>query len=243
MNSAAIVLPARFNSTRFPGKPLAVVNGRPLIEWVHLRARQVRGADAIVVATDDERIAAAVREFGGEVVMTSVEHATGTDRVAQVASSLDHDIIVNLQGDEPVFSPALVDEMIELAATSDADIVTACHRVTDRREIESPHVVKVVCDTTGSALYFSRAPIPHLRDEGEVHAYRHIGIYVFRRESLLRFASLQRTPLERVENLEQLRALESGMIIRVVESGETTVGVDVPDDIKNVEKILRAPLD
>jgi len=239
---AAIVLPARFNSTRFPGKPLAVVHGKPLIEWVCLRAGQIRHAERVVVATDDERVATAVRGFGGDVIMTSIEHRTGTDRVAQVAREMDHDIIVNLQGDEPVFSPPLVDEMIELCAASDADIVTARHRVASSEDAASPHVVKVVCDATGRALYFSRAVIPYARS-GEGGAYRHVGIYVFRRASLLRFTSLPATPLELAENLEQLRALENGMIVRVVDSDEATMGVDIPEDIKGVEKILGAQLD
>ena len=233
----AIVLPARFASTRFPGKPLAVINDRPLIEWVHRRASEIGGVERVVVATDDDRIAAAVKCFGGDVIMTAAEHQTGTDRVAEVARTLDHDIVVNLQGDEPVFSPALIEEMIAAAAQSGDDIVTACHAIDDEAEIANPNVVKVVCGQDGRALYFSRAPIPHGATSAD-GAYRHVGVYVFRRESLLRFASLDRTPLERAESLEQLRALENGMTIRVVTTDVATIGVDVPDDIKNVATIL-----
>jgi 3-deoxy-manno-octulosonate cytidylyltransferase (CMP-KDO synthetase) len=235
----AIVLPARFASTRFPGKPLAVINGHPLIEWVYRRASEIKGVDRIVVATDDDRIASVVRAFGGDVAMTSRDHATGTDRVAEVARGTDHDIIVNLQGDEPVFSPALIETMIAVAADTDADIVTACHVIRDRDEIANPHVVKVVRNVNGNAMYFSRLPIPHCGED----VLRHIGVYVFKRDALFRFTEAARTPLEQAESLEQLRALENGMTINVVVTDDATVGVDVPDDIKNVEKALGSALD
>jgi 3-deoxy-manno-octulosonate cytidylyltransferase (CMP-KDO synthetase) len=235
--SFAIILPARYGSTRFPGKPLAVIAGRPLIEWVYRRAREVRGASHLVVATDDERIAAVVRTFGGDVVMSRADHATGTDRVAEVARSLDADVIVNLQGDEPVFDPGMVEDMVaRLAAEADLDIVTACHPITERSELANPNAVKVVIDGRGRALYFSRAPIPSGALEGEGGALRHVGVYAFRRAALERFASLPATPLEASERLEQLRALENGMSIGVVRLERATVGVDVPDDVKNVEK-------
>jgi 3-deoxy-manno-octulosonate cytidylyltransferase (CMP-KDO synthetase) len=197
-----------------------------------------------VVATDHEHIAKAVRAFGGSVVMTSGDHATGTDRVAEVAKTLDDDLIVNLQGDEPVFPPKLVEEMIEVFdRDGSVDIVTAAHRITDASEIENPNVVKVVMDQHGRALYFSRSKIPSVRAHGDasetVH-YRHVGIYVFKRESLLRIAGEAPTPLEKSERLEQLRALENGMSIHVVITEDTTIGVDVPDDIKSVEKALSA---
>lgn len=247
----AIVLPARYESTRFPGKPLALIAGRPLIEWVYRRAWEVRGVERVIVATDHEGIAGVVRGFGGEVVMTSKECRTGTDRVAEAARNLECDPIVNLQGDEPVFPAGLVARMVEAAVASpEVDIVTACHPIGDPTEMGSPNAVKVVMDENGMALYFSRSPIPHR--VGNVRAggaedssqgdpplgYRHIGIYVFRRASLFRFAGLPRTPLEVCEGLEQLRAIEHGMRVQVVKSSEATVGVDVPDDVKKVEKAM-----
>ena len=242
--AAAVVLPARYHSSRFPGKPLALLAGRPLIEWVFRRASQVAGVSRVVVATDHDLIASVVRAFGGEVVMTSSDHATGTDRVAEAAQGLDEDIVVNLQGDEPVFPPSLVEAMIDtLRASREVDIVTACHEIRTEEEAGNPNVVKVVMDRANRALYFSRSPIPSSAAagaDGGSSMYRHIGIYVFRKTSLLRFADSARTPLERAENLEQLRALENGMDIRVVKTDYLTVGVDVPEDIKHVEKVLAA---
>jgi 3-deoxy-manno-octulosonate cytidylyltransferase (CMP-KDO synthetase) len=241
---AAVVLPARYHSTRFPGKPLAVIAGRPLIEWVYRRASEIRGVTRVLVATDHEHIATAVRDFGGDVVMTSPDHPTGTDRVAAVARTLENETIVNLQGDEPLFPPGLVEEMIAALTVADndgpVDIVTACHRINRREEIDDPNIVKVVMDRSARALYFSRAPIPFAKSHQRVQTvhYRHIGVYVFRKESLIRFADALPTALERSENLEQLRALQNGMRIRVVETEYSTVGVDVPADIKSVEKAL-----
>ncbi len=244
----AIILPARHQSSRFPGKPLALIAGKPLIQWVYERARRIRGAARVVVATDHEGIAAAVREFGGEVVITTGDHRTGTDRVAEVAATLDAGIVVNLQGDEPVFPIGLVEEMVAAMEKDPAiDIVTACHAIYEEAEFNNPNIVKVVVGGGGRALYFSRSPVPHRfnpaatntrpDDEGTL-GYRHVGIYVFRRDSLIRFAELPQAPLEKSESLEQLRALENNMVIHVVETAEATVGVDVPGDVKNVEKAL-----
>lgn len=247
----AIVLPARYQSTRFPGKPLALIAGRPLIEWVYRRAREVPGAERVIVATDHDGIAGVVRGFGGEVIMTARECRTGTDRVAEAVRTLECDPIVNLQGDEPVFPVELVSRMVEAVVSSPAvDIVTACHPIADPEEMENPNAVKVVMDENGKALYFSRSSIPHrladTRPNGEDNGrqgsatlgYRHIGIYVFRRTALFRFTGLPRTPLEVSEGLEQLRALEHGMNVQVVKSPEPTVGVDVPGDVKKVEKAM-----
>ncbi|MEJ2720543.1 MAG: 3-deoxy-manno-octulosonate cytidylyltransferase [bacterium] len=249
-----LILPARYESSRFPGKPLVEISGRTLIEWVYRRASEVRGADGVVVATDHPAIAGAVEKFGGRAVMTSSGHRTGTDRVAEVAQGLDCDIVVNLQGDEPVFPPELIEEMVAVASRSEEiDIVTACHPVFDRGELENPNVVKVVMDRSGRALYFSRLPIPlgaiashggRAAQSGRAAGgdlpvgYRHIGIYVFRRPSLLRLSALPQAPLELSEGLEQLRALEYGMMIHVVKTAQPTVGVDVPEDVKTVEKAL-----
>lgn len=240
----AVILPARYHSSRFPGKPLAVLAGKPLIEWVYRRAERIPGAAYVVVATDHEQIATVVERFGGNVVMTSPDHRTGTDRVAEVARTLDYDCIVNLQGDEPVLPSGLVEDMVGVLDRSrSVDIVTACHALHDNEAIENPNVVKVVVDLSGHALYFSRSPIPfgfwQRSDTGATpRFYRHIGVYTFRRAALLRFAESAPTPLEIAEGLEQLRALENGMTIRVLEARQATVGVDVPEDIKNVEKEL-----
>jgi 3-deoxy-manno-octulosonate cytidylyltransferase (CMP-KDO synthetase) len=247
----AIVMPARFGSSRFPGKPLALIRGRPLIEWVYRRAREVPGAARVVVATDHETIAEAIRRIGGEVIMTSPNCRTGTERVAEAAGTLGCDPIVNLQGDEPVFPPQLVSDMVELIrADPGIDIVTAAHPVFADEEMQNPNAVKVVTDAEGLALYFSRSPIPHRREAlrstapesaspaAAPRGYRHIGIYVFRAASLFRFAELPPTRLELSEGLEQLRAIEHGMRIRVVKTPQPTVGVDVLDDVKKIEKAL-----
>ncbi|MGD8413588.1 MAG: 3-deoxy-manno-octulosonate cytidylyltransferase [Candidatus Latescibacterota bacterium] len=239
-NPFLVVLPARYGSTRFPGKPLAEISGRPLIEWVYRRASGIVGAGEVLVATDDRRIAEVVESFGGNVRMTGSDHATGTDRVAEVAAKSEFPIVVNLQGDEPVFDPSAVTSMVDaLASDPAADIATACHPVESPEEFNNPNIVKVVFDGSGRALYFSRSPIPSgAGASGPAKAYRHVGIYAYRKESLLRFTSLERSALEKSEKLEQLRALENGMTIRVVVTGQPTFGVDVPEDVKKVEKEL-----
>lgn len=197
----------------------------------------------MVVATDDARIAHAVRGFGGDVVMTRGDHATGTDRVAEAARHLRVDVIVNLQGDEPVFDPALIRAMLAvLARQPGADIVTACHALHSPDDFENPNIVKVVFDTHGRALYFSRAPVPWGAMDAR-GAFRHVGVYAYRRTALLKMAKLPRTALEVSERLEQLRALENGMTIAVVETQHETIGVDVPADVKKVEKFLQHSLD
>jgi 3-deoxy-manno-octulosonate cytidylyltransferase (CMP-KDO synthetase) len=239
-----VVLPARYGSTRFPGKPLVTIAGKPLIEWVYRRAGEINGVGELVVATDDRRIAEAVESFGGKVAMTSSDHATGTDRVAEVARSLSYDYVVNLQGDEPVFDPRMVEAMVDnLDESPQTDIVTACHPIDSPNDYRSPNVVKVVLDRSGRALYFSRSPIPSgtVIDHSGAPAspaYRHVGIYAYRKEALLRFTALEPTTLEKSERLEQLRALEFGMTIRVIEATTPTLGVDVAEDVKKVEKEL-----
>jgi 3-deoxy-D-manno-octulosonate cytidylyltransferase len=243
--SFAIILPARYESSRFPGKPLADVAGKPLIAWVYERARRVSGVGLVAVATDDDRIAGAVEAFGGTVVMTRRDAPTGTDRVAEAARDLEYDIIVNLQGDEPIVPDGLVETLVSAVATTEADMATACHTIRDGAELENPNAVKVVMDGSGRALYFSRSPIPygawrdlHGRPGGRFQAFRHIGVYAYGKQALLRFASAAQSKLEREEGLEQLRALDLGMDVRVVVSMERTAGVDVPADIINVEKML-----
>jgi 3-deoxy-manno-octulosonate cytidylyltransferase (CMP-KDO synthetase) len=232
-------------SSRFPGKPLAPVLGKPLVEWVWRRARAVKGASRVIVATDSEAVAEAVRRFGGEAVRTG-SHATGTDRVAEVARRLEEPVVVNLQGDEPVIPEGLVEALVERLWRTGADVATPAHWIDASEEIADPNVVKVVVDGRGRALYFSRSPIPYgarrVPPSGEEseRALRHVGVYAFRREALLRFAELPRSPLEKSEGLEQLRWMEAGGTIEVVLVDRPTVGVDRPEDLKKVEALLSA---
>jgi 3-deoxy-manno-octulosonate cytidylyltransferase (CMP-KDO synthetase) len=233
--SAVVVIPARWASVRFPGKALAEIDGKPLIRHVWDRAARLRTVERVVVATDDERIAAAVRAFGGAVAMTRSDHPSGTDRVAEVMRSEKADLVVNLQGDEPIFDAAAVDELVRLMAGDPAiQMGTLAHPIKDTDEREDWNVVKVVLDQAGYALYFSRAPIPFRRQAGFAATLRHPGIYVFRSAFLQRFASLAPTPLEQTETLEQLRALEHGVRIRVVIAAHGSLGVDTPADLKRL---------
>lgn len=231
-----IVIPARYGSTRFPGKPLADLWGKPVIQHVYERAREARLAGRVIVATDEERIGAAARGFGAEVAMTSADHPSGTDRVAEVARGLAAELIVNVQGDEPLIEPGAIDAAIgPLAADCSIEMGTLCCPIEAVEELANPNVVKVVVDREGFALYFSRLPIPFVRDRGaEARRYRHIGLYVYRREFLLELAALPPTLLEQAERLEQLRALEYGHRIRVVEVESAWPGVDTPEDLERV---------
>ncbi|HWW92027.1 MAG TPA: 3-deoxy-manno-octulosonate cytidylyltransferase [Vicinamibacteria bacterium] len=244
------IIPARFGSTRLPGKPLSEIHGRTMIEHVHERVRRARCLDRILVATDDERIAAAVRGFGGEAVMTSPRHPTGTDRLAEAVKGTDAAIVVNVQGDEPLLDPAGIDAAVQaLLGDPSLPIATLSLPLLDVEEMLLPSVVKVITDREGNAMYFSRSPVPHVRSsdlrgaaEGAIArglARKHVGLYAYRREALLRFASLPPTPLEEAEGLEQLRALEHGMRIRVVPmSGEPALAVDTPQDLERVRALL-----
>jgi 3-deoxy-manno-octulosonate cytidylyltransferase (CMP-KDO synthetase) len=237
------VIPARYASTRIPGKALADIAGRPMIEHVYRRASDCRNVDAVIVATDDERIALAVRQFGGEVRLTSPAHSTGTDRLAEVAAHLDCDLIVNVQGDEPLIEPDAIDAAIEPFRDDAAlSMASACLRFADPDEAADPNVVKVVTDRRGFALYFSRSRIPFPRTPhgGGAGPFKHIGLYVYRREFLLRVAALAPTPLERSESLEQLRVLEHGFSIKMVETTHDSIGVDTPDDLERVRRLLTA---
>ena len=217
-----------------------------MIEHVYRRAALSRAVDSVVVATDDERIAAAVRGFGGTVRLTGRDHRTGTDRIAEVAATLDCGLVVNVQGDEPLLDPAAIDEAVApFASSPDLLMTTLRRRFAVPDDARDPNVVKVVADRNGFALYFSRAPIPFVRGPrapGPAAAgpYKHIGLYVYRREFLLRLAGLPPTPLEVSESLEQLRALEHGFAIRTVETGYDSVGVDTPEDLERVRGLLAA---
>jgi 3-deoxy-manno-octulosonate cytidylyltransferase (CMP-KDO synthetase) len=208
-----------------------------MVEHVYRRAASARGVDAVVVATDDERIAAAVRGFGGIAAMTSSSHRTGTDRIAEVASTLTCDVVLNVQGDEPLIDPEMIEHVIApLQADRAINMSTVCVELADRADYTNPNVVKVVLDRAGDALYFSRSPIPHMRDpRAEPPAtYKHIGLYGYRRTFLLKLAALPQTPLERSESLEQLRVLEHGYRIRTVVTRHDSIGVDTPEDLERV---------
>jgi len=238
-NGVAVVIPARYASVRLPGKPLAQIDGRPMIWYVWEKARKSRLATRVVVATDDERIAAAVRGFGGEARMTSPSCASGTDRVAETARGLTEEIIVNLQGDEPMMHPSVIDAVAApLIRDPSVSMTTAALPGEDPEEFLRPSVVKVVVDARGDALYFSRAPIPHYRDAGTGRYRKHLGIYGYRKEFLFAVAALPPTSLEEAERLEQLRVLQNGYRIRVVDVEHDSVGVDTPEDLTAVEERL-----
>jgi 3-deoxy-manno-octulosonate cytidylyltransferase (CMP-KDO synthetase) len=234
------VIPARFSSSRFPGKILALLAGKPMLQHVYERASQARYLSSTIIATDDARIFDAARGFGARVRMTRDDHPSGTDRVAEVASAEDAEVIVNIQGDEPLIDPAAIDAAI-LPVAHDPDIVMATLRkkIEDPSEITNPNVVKVVTDRVGDAIYFSRCPIPFDRDgtSGVPH-YKHIGLYIYQRDFLLSYSSLPVGPLEQAERLEQLRALENGYKIRVVETEYESLGVDTPADLERVAKLF-----
>ena len=234
------IVPARYQSTRLPGKALADIAGRPMIEHVYRRAAAARTVARVIVATDDQRIADAVARFGGDAVMTSPSHQSGTDRLAEVAASLPCDIVVNVQGDEPVLAPDTIDAAVEpLLADPAVAMSTLRRRITDPAEHDNPNVTKVVVDQHGFALYFSRAPIPHTRPgQPAAPAWAHIGLYVYRRDTLLRLAALPPTAMERAEALEQLRALEHGIRIKVVQTASAAIGVDTPEDLARVRALL-----
>jgi 3-deoxy-manno-octulosonate cytidylyltransferase (CMP-KDO synthetase) len=236
------IIPARFLSTRLPGKPLELIAGRPMIEHVYRRASEAGAIDAVIVATDDDRIASAVSAFGGTAVMTQGTHPTGTDRLAEVARHLDSEIIVNVQGDEPLIDADAIAAAAGVLRERPADLMsTLRRRTTDPVEFRNPAVVKVVVDASGYALYFSRAPIPFTRPGHDVPAvWKHLGLYAYRREFLLRVAALPPTPLERAEGLEQLRVLEHGFRIATVETTSDTIGVDTPEDLERVRRQVEA---
>lgn len=240
--SVTAIIPARFDSSRLPGKPLADICGRPMIEHVYRRASAATRIDRVIVATDDPRILDTVRSFGGEARMTRRDHPTGSDRLAEVARELDVPLVVNVQGDEPLVDPTLIDRMVsKLAGDPTLGIATACCPVSDAAEHASPHVVKVVTDGRGDALYFSRAPIPHRADAPRNEppfGWKHIGLYAYRHAALLALAATPPTALERTEQLEQLRALETGVRIGVVQTDSVPVGVDTPEDLEQVRRLM-----
>jgi len=240
------VIPARYGSTRFPGKSLAMIEGKPMIQWVHERTKQSRLIDRVIVATDDQRIYQTVIAFGGEAVMTSPAHVTGTDRIAEVAGKLDCSLVVNVQGDEPLIHPVMIDQTVmPLVEDPSIPMGTVCRKIEIREEAFDPNVVKVVFDGEGFALYFSRAPIPWDRDRWagknslrdlplSCPLYKHIGLYVYRKDFLMQYTQMPQTALEMTEKLEQLRALESGYRIKTVVTQHESFGVDIPEDLGKI---------
>ncbi len=266
---AIVVIPARYASTRFPGKPLALLRGIPVIQHVFQNSLKSRLAEDVVVATDSETIFEKVLSFGGKAVITSGDHVSGTDRIAEVAAGLDYDIIVNVQGDEPLVNPTMIDDVISVLEDSRASIGTLAKKIVDRREIFDANVVKVVFDKKGFAWYFSRAPIPYHRDlfsadacrrgsteatvknqsfpserqgfrTSELFMFKHVGIYSYRKDVLLALAKCGPSRIETIERLEQIRALENDFRIRVKETLFETSGVDTPEDLERIEKCLNS---
>jgi 3-deoxy-manno-octulosonate cytidylyltransferase (CMP-KDO synthetase) len=235
---AVVVIPARYGSTRFPGKPLAELWGKPLVQHVYERARQAKRCQRTIIATDDERIAAAARGFGAEVEMTRADHPSGTDRVAEAVREMDVELVVNVQGDEPLVEPEAIDAAVApLAEDSSIPMSTLCAPVTEVADLANPNLVKVVTDREGFALYFSRLPIPFVRDQqADVSRCRHIGLYAYRREFLLMLAELPPSPLEQAEKLEQLRVLEHGHRVRVIPVASASPGVDTPGDLERLRQ-------
>jgi 3-deoxy-manno-octulosonate cytidylyltransferase (CMP-KDO synthetase) len=244
------VIPARYGSTRFEGKPLAEILGKPMIQYVHEGVRRSKLIDEVIVATDDQRILEAVKAFGGKAILTSPAHPSGTDRVAEVARKLKSEIIVNVQGDEPLIDGAFIDKAIRpLLTDENLQLSTLMTRIEEVRDWLNPHIVKVVVDQKNFALYFSRSPIPFPRDLqiGRLESnpfgtnrplpkrvFKHIGVYVFRRKFLLLFSKMKVTPLEKLEKLEQLRALENGYRIKVTCVNYEPLSVDTPEDLQKV---------
>jgi len=255
MPRAIGIIPARYGSTRLPGKPLVLLGGKPLIYWVWKQAGRAKSLTEVLVATDDSRVKRAVEEFGGKAVLTSVSFASGSDRVAAVARNLNYDIVVNIQGDEPLIDFSAIDQVVSLLkADEDAEMATLMSPITDLQELLNPNVVKVVTDQRGYAVYFSRAPLPYPRVKGLPHLglhelieqrpellkhfYRHVGMYAYRSDFLKSFAKWGPSRLELLEDLEQLRAIEHGAKIKVGESRAITLGIDTPEDLERIRSLV-----
>ncbi|HTS19378.1 MAG TPA: 3-deoxy-manno-octulosonate cytidylyltransferase [Verrucomicrobiae bacterium] len=246
------VIPARFGAQRFPGKPLAMIAGKPLIQRVYERASRAEQLDKVIVATEDTRILESVEAFGGDAMLTSPDCATGTDRVAEIARTYDCELVVNIQGDEPLMRPEMIDQLVD-GMRSDPQCVmgTLARKLESPANLDNPNVVKVAIAQNGTALYFSRSRVPFVRDAKTGDAqewlrlarfYKHLGIYAYRREFLLKFVQLPQAELEQTEKLEQLRALENGFPVKVWITPHDSIGVDRPEDIELVEEILKSQL-
>jgi 3-deoxy-manno-octulosonate cytidylyltransferase (CMP-KDO synthetase) len=241
--AVVVVIPARYASSRLPGKPLVALAGKPMVQRVYERAKRAQTVTRVVVATDDQRIVDAVKAIGGEARMTRPDHRTGTERIAEVAAHEPGDIFVNVQGDEPLIDPAAIDTAVgALLEEPAAQIATVATPIRHAADIMDPNVVKTVLDFEGNALYFSRAPIPWIRDtQQKVHVqyWKHLGLYVFQRDALLEYPTLPHGELEKIEQLEQLRWLENGWKIRVAEVAHDSVSVDVAEDVARIERLLK----
>lgn len=230
------VIPSRFQSSRFPGKPLAIINGKPMIEWVYTTVSHMDEVSETYVATDDERIYKAVIGFGGCAVMTG-KCACGSERVAQACRDIECDVVLNIQGDEPMIKPEMIRDLISGFDDPSVNMVTLKKRITSQNDIENPNIAKIITDVNNNAIFFSRSVIPYNRDNLEnVKYYKHIGVYGYKKEFLMKFSELPRSSLECAEELEQLRALENGYPIRVVETQYQSIGVDLPEHIAIVER-------
>ncbi|MBN1621164.1 MAG: 3-deoxy-manno-octulosonate cytidylyltransferase [Endomicrobiales bacterium] len=239
------IIPARYGSTRLPAKPLLLVKGKYLIEHVYRQVKKSKKLDDVIIATDDIRIVTAARKFGAKVALTSKSCSSGTDRLAEVAKKIEKkaDVLINIQGDEPKISPVLIDKLAsELLRDSDLDMVTAAYPIKNSAELDDPNVVKVVLNKNSNALYFSRYCIPFKREDAVKTSsklwLKHLGIYGYRRKFLLKYSSWKQTPLEKIEKLEQLRVLENGHKIKVIISRKDSFGVDTPEDVKRIGKII-----
>lgn len=236
----AVIIPARYASTRLPGKPLIKIQGKSIIQWVYEKSQQAKTADKIIVATDHQKIFDEVKKFGGEVQMTSPDHKSGSDRIAEVArNNPDIKIAVNVQGDEPLINPESIDMAVhKLLSDEKADISTLIREITEEKEVSNPNLVKAVIANSGRALYFSRAAIPYQREQRISCYYAHIGLYVFRRESLIKMTELPQTELEQAECLEQLRALQNNLIIQTQKVDYKPLGIDTPEDLEEFRRII-----
>ena len=239
-NKTAIIIPARYGSSRLEGKPLIKVEGKPIIQWVYEKAQKSKLADIIIVATDDERIFDVVKAFGGNVEMTSTEHKCGSDRIKEVVMHHPEiSYIVNLQGDEPLIKPESIDEVARnVKEVDNADISTLVREIKDENEATNPNLVKCVCDNFGFAMYFSRSKIPFERNTGKAKIYGHLGIYGYKRDALIKMTELPQTSYEQAESLEQLRALQNGMKIKVSVVDFVPVGIDTAEDLEKFKKIV-----
>jgi 3-deoxy-manno-octulosonate cytidylyltransferase (CMP-KDO synthetase) len=227
------VIPARYGSTRFPGKPLAIINGKPMVQRVYEQCAKAKLVDKIIVATEDKRIIDCVKSFGGEAVMTSSKHHSGTDRVIEVIKDLSCDIVVNVQGDEPFIDPLSIDKVIKpFSEEKSVQVATPAVKFKNASDVRDPNKVKVIVDKNGDAIYFSRSPIPYDGHDVKFSFLKHIGIYSFRKKFLLAFGALKKTPLELKEKLEQLRMIENGYKIRVVLISKDSIAIDTPEDIR-----------
>ena len=239
MKKTVIIIPARYSSTRLCGKLLMEVDSKPIIQWVWEAAKKSKLADEIIIATDSELIFNKAKDFGANVEMTSVEHKSGSDRICEVAKRhSEYDYILNIQGDEPQITPEVIDLAISTLTKNDCDISTLVRQITDIEQIQDPNCVKCVFDNDFNALYFSRCPIPYERNKGEANYYAHIGIYGYKRESLIKMTSLEQSDLEKAESLEQLRALKNGMKIKVAITKLNPIGIDTQRDLNRFKDIV-----